>query len=77
MFYGLILLCAADATEFNNSTCRLMSSPAVYDTQEECVEAVQGFLKSPMLEVLRVGGYEILSIECNNVLPEEYQGQGV
>lgn len=77
MFYGLILLCAADAIEFNNSTCRLMSSPAVYDTQEECVAAVQEFLKSPMLEVLRVGGYEILNVRCDNVVPEEYQGQGV
>ena len=77
MFYGLILLCATDAIEFNNSTCRLMSSPAVYDTQEECVVAVQEFLGSPMLEVLRVGGYEIISVQCNNVLPEEYRGQGI
>ena len=44
MFYGLIILCAVNASEINKEECMVYASPMVYESRPICYEAIKQFL---------------------------------
>ena len=77
MFYGLILMCSIGATEYTNDTCTLFNSPNVYNTNDECIVAIQQFLFNPGTQAMLEAGFEIIDVQCLNVVPEKYRGSGI
>ena len=75
MFYGLILICLSGATEYNIDTCTLYKSPNVYNSVEQCTVAIQEFLSHEGFKATIKSGFDLVNIECHNVIPESLQGQ--
>jgi hypothetical protein len=74
MFYGMVLVCGLGVSEYTNETCKLYNSPNVYNTNEECVNAIQQFLVHPGVAAMLEAGNEVINVECHNVVPEDKRG---
>lgn len=72
----MIVACVVYASEYTNKTCTLYNSPNVYDTNEQCIAAIQEFLIHPGVAAMLESGYEVINIECHNVIPEDKRGKG-
>ena len=46
MFYGIILVCSTGLSEPNVDDCMIYTAPSVFESREECVDAVLDFLKT-------------------------------
>ena len=70
----MVLVCGLGVSEYSNETCKLYNSPNVYDTNEECVIAIQQFLVHPGVAAMLEAGNEVTNVECHNVVPKNKRG---
>lgn len=67
MFLGFVLMCNLQNSAIDVTSCRPITSPVVYSTEENCEAGVASFLQSPRGQQI-VSSTRIESIQCIRVI---------